>query len=60
MDILADGLVSLFNGCYVSVRLLATPVVLFMATSGSALAWLARLEVASLDRRAAKPEVGRH
>jgi hypothetical protein len=28
--------------------------------SGSSLVWLARLEVVSLDRRAAKPEVGRH
>lgn len=60
MDILSHGLVSLFNGAYVAVRLMLSPAMLFLAVSGSSLAWLARLEVASLDRRAAKPEVGRH
>ncbi|MBU6150739.1 MAG: hypothetical protein KGR25_04760 [Chloroflexi bacterium] len=60
MDLLSHGLISLFNGIYVVVRLMLSPAMLFLVVSGSSLAWLARLEVASLDRRAAKPEVGRH
>lgn len=60
MDIFADGLVALFNGFYTTLRLFVSPVALFLVVSGASLAWLARLEVVSLDRRAAKPEVGRH
>jgi len=60
MDIIADGLVALFNGVYTTLSLFISPVALFLVVSGSSLVWLARLEVASLDRKAAKPEVGRH
>jgi hypothetical protein len=60
MDVLSDGLVSLFNGLYLVVMTAISPVALFLIVSASCLAWLARLEIASLDRRASKPEVGRH
>jgi hypothetical protein len=60
MDVLADGLVSLFNGVYFALRTALSPVSLFLIVSGTCLAWLARLEIASLDRKASKPEVGRH
>lgn len=60
MDILSHGLISLLNGSYVVVRLFMSPAMLFLAVSGTSLVWLARIEVASMDRRAAKPEVGRH
>lgn len=60
MEDLGHGLVTLLNGAYVLVSSLLTPTALFVVLSAAALAWLARLEVANLDRRAAKPEVGRH
>jgi hypothetical protein len=60
MQVLADGLVTLFNGCYTAVMAATTPAALFLIVSGASLAWVARIEVADLDRRASKPEVGRH
>jgi hypothetical protein len=60
MDVLSDGLISLFNGFYLVLRTAVSPVAMFLIISAGSLAWLARLEVASLDRKASKPEVGRH
>jgi hypothetical protein len=60
MQILSDGLITMLNGVYASVSLLLSPVAMFVLVSAGSLAWLCRLEVAELDRRGSKPEVGRH
>lgn len=60
MDALSHGLTTLFNGAYAVLATVLSPVALFLLVSASSLAWLARLEIAQLDRKAAKPEVGRH
>jgi hypothetical protein len=60
MQILSDGLITMLNGVYASVALVISPVALFILVSAGSLAWLCRLEVAELDRRGSKPEVGRH
>lgn len=60
MQVLSDGLVTIFNGAYLLIGKALTPAAMFMLLSAASLAWLARLEVAQLDRKAAKPEVGRH
>lgn len=60
MEDLGHGLITLANGAYALVSTLMSPVSMFVVLSAASLAWLARLEVANLDRRAAKPEVGRH
>jgi hypothetical protein len=60
MQVLSDGLVTLFNGAYSTLQAALSPVAMFVILSAGSLAWLARIEVADLDRRAAKPEVGRH
>lgn len=60
MEMLSDGLVTLGNGVYVTLGFASRPAMLFVLVSALSLTWIARLEVAALDRRAAKPEIGRH
>ena len=60
MDVFSDGVITFLNGIYTVVSTLISPVALFLVLSAGSLMWLARVEVADLDRRAAKPEVGRH
>ncbi len=60
MNDFAAGLITLCNGAYAAVATMLSPVSLFVLVSAGSLAWIARLEIAELDRRAAKPEVGRH
>jgi hypothetical protein len=57
---LGDGLITLVNGVYATFGALFTPVALFLTISAVCLTWLARLEIAELDRLGSKPEVGRH
>jgi hypothetical protein len=48
------------NGLFGLVTALASPVVLAIALSAAALAWLGLVELELLNRQGAKPRVGRH
>lgn len=57
---LSNGLVTIFNGVYNAVGHLVDPFVLAAVACGVSLAWIARLDMAELDRQGAKPVVKRH
>lgn len=60
MEILTDGLVTIFNGVYAVITGLAHPTSIAAIISAAALAWIGRLEMAELDRQGAKPRIVRH
>ena len=60
MNVLSNGLTTLFNGLFYLVGSLGSPIVLAVVVAGVSLAWLALLECDDVDRRGTKPIVGTH
>jgi len=60
MNVLANGLTTLFNGLFYLIGSLVSPVMLAVLVAGASLSWLALLECDDLDRRGTKPLVGTH
>ena len=60
MEQLTSGFTVLLNGGLTSITALANWTVVFGLLTMGSLAWLSRLEVDDVDRRATKPTVARH
>lgn len=57
---LTNGMTTIINGGFNAVSAVADPFSIAAIASAVSLAWVARLEMAELDRQSAKPHVKRH
>jgi hypothetical protein len=60
MEHLGNGLVTIFNGLWVTLTSVVSPATLGGLVLAACLLWLARLELDELDRLGSKPTVDRH
>jgi hypothetical protein len=60
MEQLGHGLIVLYNGVVAAFGALLTPITAAAFVVALSFAWMARLDLDEMDRRAAKPQVGMH
>lgn len=60
IDAMSAGAVSVVNGVWALLTLFSSPTAVALTVAAASCAWLARVEIAEMDRMAAKPDVGRH
>lgn len=58
MNVLTNGLVTLYNGARTTLDGVVSPVPLLVIVLAASFAWLALIELDELDRQGRKPEIG--